>query len=191
MRVLLDMDETLVNLVDPWRDILNKMSGHTYTREDTRTYSSVEDDYKDKLSKDEIFLPFNMEGFWEDLPPFPGAIDFARSLVENDLDVYLATMPAPGPRCYYGKEQWVTNHLPFIGRERLIFCHHKNLLRGDALLDDNPKYLAGFKGKRLLFDRPWNYEDQLRKEGYIPAWYNRMHSYDEAFSFLMQLEFSF
>jgi 5'(3')-deoxyribonucleotidase len=190
MRVYLDMDETLVNLVSPWLDCLNKMSGLDVTRDMLGTYS-VEEPYKDKLSVDEIFLPFNTEGFWEDLPPFPGAVDFVRSLVENDFDVYIATIPALGPVCHYEKESWIMNHLPFIGRERLIFCHHKQLLRGEALLDDNPKYLAKFKGKRLLFDKPWNQDDQLGREGYIPAWYIRMHSYDEVFNFLMQLEFPF
>jgi 5'(3')-deoxyribonucleotidase len=133
---------------------------------------------------DEIFLPFNTEGFWEGLPPFEGAVDFVESLVDNDFDVYIATIPALGPVCHYEKEQWVTNHLPFVGRERLIFCHHKFVLRGEALLDDNPKNLSSFNGYRLLFDRPWNHPRQLREDGYQDHWFTRMHSYKEVFNYL-------
>ncbi len=187
MRIFLDMDETLVNLVDPWMDQLNKMSGHEFTRDQVGCYS-VEKNYKDKLSMDEIFLPFNTEGFWEGLPPFPGAIDFVQRLLDNDFDIYLATIPALGPICHYEKEQWVEKHLPFIGRERLIFVHHKYVLKGQAMFDDNPKYLSQFEGKRLLFDKPWNQEGELIKQAFHESWFLRMRSYDEAFNYLMQME---
>lgn len=183
MRIFLDMDETLVNLLDPWITLLNKMSGLSCTRDDVNCYS-VEESYGEKLSMDEIFLPFSMDGFWEGLPPFDGAIDFVQRLVDNDFDVYIATIPALGPLCHFGKEQWVDEHLPFIGRERLIFCHHKYLLNGDALFDDNPKYLSRFDGHRLLFDKPWNQPEQLRQDGYLDSWFTRMYSYNSVFNFL-------
>ena len=188
--IYLDMDETLVNLVDPWMDQLNKMSGYEFTRDQVGCYS-VEKNYKDKLSLDEIFLPFNTEGFWEGLPPFDGAIDFVQRLLDNDFDVYIATIPALGPVCHYEKEQWVQNHLPFIGRERLIFCHHKYVLKGQALFDDNPKYLSQFDGHRLLFDKPWNQEGELIKQAFHESWFTRMYSYDSVFNFLMQMELPF
>jgi 5'(3')-deoxyribonucleotidase len=184
------MDETLVNLVDPWMDMLNKMSGHSFTRDQVGCYS-VEKNYIDKLSTDEIFLPFNTEGFWEELPPFPGAIEFVQRLLEHDFDIYIATLPALSPVCHHEKEKWVMNHLPFIGRERLIFLHHKHLLRGEALLDDNPQYLARFKGKRLLFDKPWNQTGELLKQNCYESWFSRVRSYDEAFSFMMQMDMTY
>ncbi len=187
MRVYLDMDETLVDLVGPWLKYLNKMSGLDLTRDEVGSYS-VEDNYKNKLSEDEIFIPFETDGFWEGLPPFPGAIEFVQSLVDNDFDIYIATIPARGHVCHHEKELWVMEHLPFIGRERLIFCHHKHILQGQAMFDDNPKWLAKFNGKRLLFDKPWNQEGELRKQAMVESWFLRMHSYDEAFSYLMQME---
>jgi 5'(3')-deoxyribonucleotidase len=190
MRIFLDMDETLVNLVDPWLAILNEEAETSFSREDATCYS-VEKSFEGKLSMDEVFRPFNTPGFWEGLPPFPGALDFVQRLLDKDFDVYIATIPALGPVCHYEKEQWVMNHLPFIGRERLVFCHHKYILKGEALLDDNPKYLARFNGHRLLFDKPWNQPDQLEKEGLLSQWYTRMYDYDSVFNFLMQMELPF
>jgi 5'(3')-deoxyribonucleotidase len=190
MRIFIDLDETLVNLVDPWIAELNKMSGKDLARDQIGCYS-VDKNYRDKLSRDEIFLPFRTEGFWEGLPPFPGAIQFVQSLYFHEFDIYIATIPSLGPVCHREKEQWVINHLPFIGRKRLIFCHHKFVLRGDALLDDNPRYLSNFQGRRLLFDRPWNQEGELRKQAMEESWFIRVHSYQEAFNYLMQMELSF
>jgi 5'(3')-deoxyribonucleotidase len=190
MRVLLDMDETLVNLVDPWLALLNEEAETDFSRHDTTCYS-VEKSFEGKLSMDEVFRPFDTPGFWSGLPPFPGAIEFVQRLYDNDFDIYIATIPALGSVCHYEKEQWVMEHLPFIGRERLVFCHHKFILKGEALFDDNPKYLSSFQGKRLLFDKPWNQDDQLDKEGYNPKWFIRIYDYAGAFNFLMQLELPF
>ena len=185
MVIFLDMDETIVNLVDPWLAYLNEESGKNLTREDVGAYS-VEDNYEDKLSRTKIFKPFKTKGFWVDLPPFVGSVPFVRQLHENHT-VYLATIPALGKICAYEKEKWMERHLPFLTRDRLILCHHKYLLRGDILLDDNPKYLSNFTGKRLLFDKPWNRNDQLLRDGFDPERFIRIHNYGEALSYINQL----
>lgn len=190
MRIFLDMDETLVNLVDPWLDYLNSLACTEYTRDNTTNYS-VEGSFQGKLSTDVIFKPFNTPGFWKGLPPFQGAVEFVQRLVDNDFDVYIATIPARGEVCAYEKEQWVQEHLPFLGRERLIMAHHKHVLRGDAILDDKPSNIVAFKGLPLLFDKPWNQDSELKKEHYHEGMFIRVHSFEEAFNRLIQLELPF
>lgn len=187
--IFLDMDETLVNLVDPWLAYLNEAAGTNHTREDTTCYS-VEDTYEHLLSRTKIFKPFKTKGFWVDLPPFEGAIDFVSEL-NDKYTVYLATIPALGKVCAYEKEKWMARHLPFLDRTRLILCHHKYLLMGHALLDDNPKYLCHFQGNRLLFDRPWNSPDALEKEGIPSKLFTRIYSYQSALNFLAQFDLPF
>jgi len=187
--IFLDMDETLVNLVDPWMSYLNEASGRNFTREDVGAYN-MEKMYTDKLSRTKIFKPFKTKGFWVDLPPLEGAIDFVREL-DVSYTVYLATIPAVGKVCGYEKEKWMGKHLPFLDRTRLILCHHKYLLRGKALVDDNPKYLCHFQGKRLLFDKPWNSVEALVKEGIPPSRFTRMFSYKDVVGYLDQLDLPF
>jgi 5'(3')-deoxyribonucleotidase len=187
--IYLDMDETLVNLVDPWIDYLNNESGKSLTRAEVGNYS-VEENYEDKLSRTKIFKPFKTTGFWVNLPPFEGAIDFVAELDKN-YTVYLATIPALGKVCAYEKEKWMAKHLPFLDRSRLILCHHKYLLMGHALLDDNPKYLCHFTGNRLLFDKPWNSVESLEKEGIPPKCFTRIYNYQSCLNFLAQFELPF
>jgi 5'(3')-deoxyribonucleotidase len=172
--IFLDMDETLVNLVDPWLSYLNEQSGMDLTRKDVGAYS------------------FKTKGFWVDLPPFEGAIDFVEAL-DAEYTVYLATIPALGKVCAYEKEKWMAKHLPlpFLDRSRLILCHHKHLLMGHALLDDNPQYLCYFTGNRLLFDKPWNSVEELEKEGIPPNRFTRIYSYQSCLNFLAQFELPF
>ena len=187
--IFLDMDETLVNLVDPWLAYLNEAAGTDHTRENTTAYS-IEDTFEHLLSRTKIFKPFKTKGFWVDLPPFEGAIDFVRTLDEQ-YTVYLATIPALGKVCAYEKEKWMAKHLPFLDRTRLILCHHKYLLMGKALLDDNPKYLCYFGGSRLLFDKPWNSPEALEKEGIPAKRFTRIYSYQSCLDFLAQFELPF
>jgi 5'(3')-deoxyribonucleotidase len=151
---------------------------------------NIEETFGDKLSRTKIFKPFKTKGFWVDLPPFEGAIDFVGELNEN-YTVYLATIPALGKVCAYEKEKWMTRHLPFLDRTRLILCHHKYLLMGHTLLDDNPKYLRYFHGNRLLFDKPWNSLDALEKEGYSSKQFTRVYSYQSVLNFLAQFDLPF
>jgi 5'(3')-deoxyribonucleotidase len=184
--IFLDMDETLVNLVDPWLSYLNEQSGMDLKRDEVGAYS-VEENYEHLLSRTQIFKPFKTKGFWVDLPPFEGAIDFVREL-DVSYTVYLATIPALGKVCAYEKEKWMAKHLPFLDRSRLILCHHKYLLKGKALLDDNPKYLCHFQGQRLLYDKPWNSDEALRKEAISPAYFIRMFNYKSVVDYLNQMD---
>ena len=59
------------------------------------------------------------------------------------------------------------------------------------MLDDNPKYLCKFQGKRLLFDKPWNSPDALRDEGMLDQWFIRMFNYKSVVDFLAQMELPF
>lgn len=185
MIIFLDMDEVLVNLVDPWLNHLNELAGTNHTRETCTAYD-VEATFKGKLSRTKILKPFKQKGFWTSLPPFVGAIPFVEQL-HKEHTVYLATLPAIGKVCAYEKEKWMAKHLPFLNRDRLILCHHKYLLRGDILLDDNPMYLSNFHGNRLLFDRPWNRDAQLLYEGFDPGRFIRMHNYGEVLQFVNNL----
>jgi 5'(3')-deoxyribonucleotidase len=187
--IFLDMDETLVNLVDPWLSYLNEAAGTSMERGEIGAYN-IEETFGDKLSRTKIFKPFKTKGFWVDLPPFEGAIDFVRELNEN-YTVYLATIPALGKVCAYEKEKWMAKHLPFLDRTRLILCHHKYLLRGHTLFDDNPKYLCRFDGNRLLFDKPWNSPDALEKDGMLSQWFTRVYSYQSVLNFLAQFDLPF
>ena len=56
------------------------------------------------------------------------------------------------PSAWSDKLNWVKQHLGKRFEKRLILCHHKDLLRGDFLVDDWDKHgTSDFQGKWIQF----------------------------------------
>ena len=88
------------------------------------------------------------------LPPIKGAVEAMNALQECGMyDVYiLSTSPWNNPSTWSYKVKWVNRYLDKYYCKRLILSHHKNLLRGDYIIDDRGKHgTSGFKGEWLRF----------------------------------------
>lgn len=101
-------------------------------------------EYKDNL--DEVPGVFSL------MAPLPGAID-AFNVLSQLFDAYiLSTAPWENPSAWSDKLLWVKRHLGAAAHKRLILSHHKNLNRGDFLVDDRTKHGAGeFEGMHIQF----------------------------------------
>lgn len=101
-------------------------------------------EYNDKL--DEV------PGIFDLMDPMPGAIEAYKEL-STLFDTYiLSTSPWKNPSAWQHKLEWVHKYLHDEAYKRLILAHHKNLLRGDYLIDDREKNGAKeFEGELLLF----------------------------------------
>ena len=104
----------------------------------------MKEKYKDDL--DEV------PGIFAMMDPLPDAIAGYHRLCEK-YDVYiLSTAPWKNPLAWSDKLVWVQRYLGEIAYKRLIISHHKNLNRGDYLIDDRTKNGAGeFKGEHIHF----------------------------------------
>ena len=109
-------------------------------REDARTLK----EYKGRL--DEI------PGIFSLMNPMPGAIEAFQTL-SKVYDVYiLSTAPWLNPTAWSDKLQWVQKYLGDVAYKRLILSHHKNLNKGDYLIDDRRKNgAAEFEGELIEF----------------------------------------
>lgn len=89
------------------------------------------------------------------MDPMPGAIDAALEL-NRHFDVYiLSTAPWNNSSAWADKVTWIQRHLGKPFEKRLILSHHKDLLKGDYLIDDRPKHGANiFPGKWIHFGSP-------------------------------------
>lgn len=104
----------------------------------------VREKYKDNL--DEV------PGIFSLMDPMPGAIE-AVQLLAKHFDVYiLSTSPWNNPTAASDKMEWIKKHLNNIFHKRVILSHHKELLQGDYLIDDNFKNDASeFQGEWIHF----------------------------------------
>jgi len=65
-----------------------------------------------------------------------GAGEALRRL-NQDFDIYIASTPSwSRPETWGHKRDWIVKHFPWLKR-KIILTHHKNLLKGDLLIDDS------------------------------------------------------
>lgn len=131
-------------------------------------------DFKSALDKVDEATKKEYEGHMDDIPglfglmePIPGAIE-ALNRINAHYDCYiLSTAPWKNPSAWADKVQWVTTHLGDLFEKRLIISHHKELLRGEYLVDDRPNNGASeFRGKWIQFRSP-EFPDWAAVEDYL------------------------
>lgn len=98
------------------------------------------------------------EGHYDDAPgtcglmtPLPDALEAYRELAKHFDTYILSTAPWHNASVWHDKVLWVQKHLGLtsvsVAYIRLILSHHKNLKRGDFLVDDRSANDAGeFEG---------------------------------------------
>lgn len=78
----------------------------------------------------------DIPGIFSLMEPMDGAVEAFLAL-STYADVYiLSTAPWKNPSAWSDKLEWVKKHLGRQAEKRLILTHHKNLNRGDILIDD-------------------------------------------------------
>ncbi len=94
----------------------------------------------------------DVPGIFAMMDPLPGAIDaFQRIAAKYDTYI-LSTAPWENPLALSDKVIWVKRYLGDVAKKRLIISHHKNLNRGDYLIDDRTRHGAGeFIGEHIHF----------------------------------------
>ena len=109
--------------------------------------ASQEDKIKHKGNEDEI------PDLFSKMDPMPGAVEAFHKLSEFFDTYILSTAPWENQSAWSDKLEWVKKHLGAPAYKRLILTHHKNLNRGDFLIDDRPNNGAGeFQGTLIKFD---------------------------------------
>lgn len=129
--VYVDMDNVLVDFKSALNILKNKDS-------------QILETYKDK--EDEIPNIFSL------MKPIEGAVE-AFNFLAGNFDLYiLSTAPWENPSAWSDKLIWVKENLGASAYKRLILTHHKNLNKGDFLIDDREKNGADkFEGELIQF----------------------------------------
>lgn len=96
-----------------------------------------------------------------------GVMPHAQRVLErlqSRYEVFIATAAMEVPTSFNAKFNWLAEHFPFIPSSHIVFCGDKSILRGDYLIDDNPRQLQRFTAQRegeshregILFTAPAN-----------------------------------
>ena len=162
MRVLIDLDSIIVDLMPTWLGLYNAEYDddlaisdiHSW---DTHLFTKVECDTK-------VYEYLRRPGLFRNLPPIPGAIEGVRALVEQGHEIYVVTAAPDGSATE--KIEWVKEHLPFLGHKRVVICYHKQVVDGDVLIDDGPHNLTNWRaahpnGRTVSIKYPYNRDTKV------------------------------
>jgi 5'(3')-deoxyribonucleotidase len=106
---------------------------------------------EDTLKKYEGRLD-EVPGIFALMKPVDGAVEAFKKLSQKYDTYILSTSPWNNPTAWSDKLEWVKKYLGDVAYKRLILTHHKNLNKGDYLIDDRTKNGAGeFEGELILF----------------------------------------
>jgi len=67
--------------------------------------------------------------------------------LQSRYNIFIATAAMEVPSSFTPKFNWLARHFPFIPTSHIVFCGDKSILRGDYLIDDNPRQLKRFMGR--------------------------------------------
>ena len=125
-------------------------------------------DFKSGINKLPTLQKQKYEGRLDDVPgifslmiPIKDAIKSVEKL-SRVFDTYLlSTAPWDNPSAWSDKVIWVKKYLGEVAHKRLILSHHKNLNKGDYLIDDRTKNgVDRFEGEHIHFGqgafKDWN-----------------------------------
>lgn len=152
--LLVDMDSVIVDLMTEWFQRYNEEHGDDLSVERLQCWQT-EKYVKAECGK-KIYDYLDAPGLFRELSPLPDAVEVLERLAKR-YDILIVT--SSRTYAYTEKEQWVNEHLPFIGSANLIFAHRKDMIVGDLLFDDAPHNLTAFRASGRLavaMDYPYN-----------------------------------
>lgn len=151
MVILIDCDDTIWNLLEAWVSVLNDRYDKNVI------YSTVSNwdmslAYPD-LTKQQIYEPLCEETLWQLVKPKFDAIKYIPKLYEEGHEIYFVT--STDYRNIQYKVKMIEDYFPDIPIQNLITTYHKELIKGDILIDD---YINNFKDrdKGIIFTTSYN-----------------------------------
>lgn len=116
-------------------------------------------DFESALKSLGVLTLEEYKGRYDEIPrifgsmlPMKNAVESFKLLAKHH-DVYIvSTAPWNNSSAWADKNEWVKRYLGDEGYKRLILTHHKNLIRGDYIIDDRTKNgVDTFQGHHLHF----------------------------------------
>lgn len=153
--LLIDCDDTIIDLLKAWVRELNKKSNTNISEWDICSWNISQ--YYPTLTLDDVYEPLYSIEFWKSVECKEDAKKYLKILHEEGYPIYMVT--ATNIRVFEEKyELLIKPNFPYIYAENVILCNNKRLI-GDEnsyLIDDGLHNLIGGKYKKILFTSAHN-----------------------------------
>ena len=172
--VLVDMDDTIEELLPAWLNYLNNKHGTRVAPEDVTGWDMKV--FFPTVSHEDIYSPLFEAEFWDTVKPKPGASEALEHIIKDGFHLYIVT--TSHYRALEVKmERVLFKYFPFLTWENVIIIGNKQLIKGDVLVDDGVHNLEGGSYTGILMDAPHNRTYNTQENGII-----RVHNWVEAYA---------
>ena len=166
MIILVDMDDTIEQLLKRWVARANEKYGQNITPDQITSWD-VSEPYPG-LNKKEIYSVTYEPGFWSGVEPMPGAAEALKHFMDEGHEVYVVTATEP-EHLEEKMKGLLFRYFPFITWDRVIVTGRKQMIRGDVLIDDGVHNLEGGGYRKILFTAPHNRAYDAEANGMVRA----------------------
>lgn len=153
LTVLVDMDDVLEDLLGAWVAALNGQYGLSVQKDSITDWDVSK--FFPTLTKPQVFAPIYSDDFWRTVQPIDGATDVLQQLIADGHTVYIVTSSSHETLSVKMTDV-LFKYFPFLKWDDVIVTHHKQLVRGDVLVDDGVHNLEGGDYLKILMDSPHN-----------------------------------
>lgn len=147
-KILVDMDGVLADVYKP---LIFKQ----YTQRGIAKTEEELNGVEEREAFTDLASIVNNTHFFADVPIMNGSYEGLLYLNEK-FDVRIVSSAMEFDNCLDDKFNWMKRNFPFIGWRQIVLCGVKEGITGDIMLDDHPKNLDNFNGKRFIFTQPHN-----------------------------------
>ena len=171
MIILVDMDDTIEQLLKTWLERVNALCGRNVVPDDIKEWNLAA--AYPGLTREQVYGVADAPGFWKDVEPVPGAAEALKHFMDEGQEVYIVT----ATECGHVAEKMndvLFRYFPFLTWSQVIITGRKQMIRGDVLIDDGIHNLEGGEYKKILVTAPYNRDYDAEANGMI-----RVNSWDE------------
>jgi 5'(3')-deoxyribonucleotidase len=167
-RVIIDMDEviadTMGEMINWYRDKYGKEVD--YEKMTAGSWAKGFPAEHLPLIRERLMSP----GFFRNLPVMPDSVEVLREM-NKVYEIFIVSAAIEFPHSLKDKLDWLLEYFPFFTWRQLVLCGDKRMIHGDHMIDDHPRNLVHFPGKKYLYHSPHNVN---------VTEYHRLHDWKEA-----------
>ena len=177
-RILVDMDDTLVETVKSWIHWLNVRHGLRVQYEDIKEWDMQV--AFPSLTKEQIYWPLYQQCFWTEVAPKPYSVEYLKKLIDDGHQVYICSASSPSTIGFKVKE-CLFRCFNYLNNSNLIFTYNKQLVNADFCIDDGIHNLMDAPYRGILISTPYNKSINLYE---ISSNIVRVNSLKEAYEYV-------
>ena len=170
--IAVDQDWVLSKLTEKWVKTYNTIFNDNLQIEDIKCWNIS--NYVKPEAKDYMLNILNLHKFYRDLTV---TSDSQRVLEKLSKEYEIIIVTDPFTRMSFkSKYDWLKENFPFVPTKNYVFTGNKSIIKADYLIDDGIHNLEGFQGYGLLYDAPYNRNDDRFYK--VKNWQDIEHVFD-------------